>query len=85
MESIEGQVVQWRIPTVTVKRVEERFERRWLGGQGEGAIFKEFSLGWWVVFEGSWECVYLGTADPSLKEGDRVDIIFRKVSSYAQP
>lgn len=45
-------------------------------GQDETVLEYE-DLGWFVVFEGSWEKLNFGTERPNLKKGQKVEIIIQ--------
>lgn len=58
--------------------VEHRFKRVHVTGAGADAIFKNISIGWFVLLKGSWEALYLGAEQPDLVAGDRVRILISK-------
>lgn len=76
MESAETKIV---IDT-TIISLEERHRDRWVTGVGPDALFKSYTLGWFVVFQGSREALYVGETKPAWQRGDQVKIIFEKVS-----
>lgn len=76
MESPPGPI-DYRVVTQVVE-VKEHFQKVWVSGFGEGAIFEEKSLGWFIWFKGSYEALYLGDKEPPFKSGDTVSIILRK-------
>lgn len=57
-----------------VTSVVERFHRIYTGGIGAEASFEEASLGWFIIMEGSWEALYVGTTKPRVKVGDTATI-----------
>lgn len=63
----------------TVEQVREHFKTVHLEGTGKDARFKNDSLGWYVLFEGSGECLYFGETRPELNVGDKVKITFERI------
>lgn len=59
--------------------VAERVTRKWQRGSGNDAIFVEKSLGYYALFEGSFEAIHLGFDPPAFRVGDKVKITFEKV------
>lgn len=55
--------------TARVVRVEERWRRQYVSGHGDGAVFQEVSVGWFVVLEGN-VAVPLGADQPDLRPGE---------------
>jgi hypothetical protein len=53
-----------------VVKVEERFNKEWIMGAGENAIFKKVSMGWYVQLAGSWESLFVGATAPDIDIGD---------------
>lgn len=49
-----------------------------VSGTGPDAIFNEESLGWFVLYEGSYEALHAGAEKPHLAIGDTVTITIRK-------
>lgn len=64
---------------ITVTKVEEGKERKYLEGIGPDAKFTEVSLGWFVTFEGSYESLFFGDTKPELEKGDKVKITFERI------
>ena len=58
----------------TVKTVEHRLARRWVGGSGDKTTFAEDSIGWYVLFFESPTAAYAGLEQPQIRIGDRVKI-----------
>lgn len=77
MESAQAKVVHTFFSHVHA--VEEKFNKLWVCGVGENAVFKDVSRGWFVLYTNSWEWLYIGTEKPSFKVGDRVKITQEKV------
>lgn len=63
----------------TVTDVREHFKTVHLEGTGKEAKFTNNSLGWYVLFEGSGECLYFGETKPELDAGDKVKITFERI------
>lgn len=77
MESAEAPI---RYVTYSkVLDVAQRVTKQWKYGAGDDAIFEEKSLGYYALFEGSFEAIHLGHEPPTLRVGDRVKITFEKV------
>jgi hypothetical protein len=64
-----------------VEDVREHFRKVHVSGSGADATFRNQSLGWYVLFEGSQECLYFGETQPELKAGDKVKISFERTSN----
>lgn len=79
MEPAQATRITFVIPNVKVSRVEERFHKNYLEGFGESTRFEEVSLGWYAVFEGSYEALFLGNEKPDLAKGDHVMIKITKL------
>lgn len=62
-----------------VAAVRELTAKRWIKGTGPQAEFEEYSMGWYLFLEGSWEGLHVGKAPPKLEVGDKVMISIRKV------
>lgn len=62
-----------------VEDVREHFSKTHVSGHGADATFRNESLGWYVLFEGSGECLYFGETRPELSVGDKVKITFERV------
>lgn len=80
MESAEAPVRHRIVVFSKVRNLEEAFERRWDGGTGPNAIFRNHSLGWYLYLEGSYEAIYVGDTKPPFNVGDKIKISFEKVS-----
>lgn len=65
--------------TDVIKSVEHKFVKQWLRGTGNDAVFKEQSIGYYVVFTSCPASMYLGDSEPSLRAGDRVRLTIEKV------
>ncbi len=76
MESPEEQVI-YRIDTRISNLVEE-FGSSYMGGFGKDAIFHKYSKGWYAHFQGSWEKLFLGMNEPTLKAGDEITILIKR-------
>jgi hypothetical protein len=63
----------------TVVEVREHFKTIYIEGISKDAIFKNQSFGWYVLFEGSGECLYFGESQPDLNKGDKVKITFERI------
>jgi hypothetical protein len=68
-----------------VQAVEERFNTRYVSGHGKDAVFESVSLGWFALFDGSQELLFLGVDQPELKRGDAVKITIETVNENDQP
>lgn len=79
MESLRAPM-KFVIERVLVERVEERFHREYQHGIGKDAVFKNISLGWFLVLRGSHEAIYVGNESPKILGGDSVQITIEKVS-----
>lgn len=64
-----------------VREVTEKFTDAYTGGFGKEATFQRVSLGWYVLYEGSWEFLYAGHTAPPFKAGDLVRITQEKVDA----
>ena len=64
-----------------VVEVKEHFSKVHVAGVGTDATFSDQSLGWYVLFEGSQECLYFGEVRPELSAGDKVKISFERTSN----
>ncbi len=62
-----------------VKKVAEKFARRWVGGSGKEAEFEEDSHGWYAELNANPMSIYLGRSKPGLKSGDTIRITIEKV------
>jgi hypothetical protein len=62
-----------------VAKVEEKFTYHHRSGVGASAEFEEQSLGWFILYEGSGEYLYVGQTPPPFSPGDVVEITQRKV------
>ena len=62
-----------------VEDVREHFNKVHVSGNGADAVFHNQSLGWYVRFEGSDECLYFGETRPELDVGDKVKISFERI------
>jgi len=83
MEPTSAEVVY--IINTTVADVEHRFQRLHVAGHGPDSIFKTQSVGWFVLFEGSHESLYMGQDFPNLTTGDAVEIRIRKANAQSSP
>lgn len=61
-----------------VTKLGEHFTKEWLKGSGAEAEFTERSLGWFAMFEGSFEMLYFGETKPEFDTGNKVKITFTK-------
>lgn len=61
-----------------VTKVEEVFNKTYVSGVGERAVFQEESKGWFVHFGGSHEKMNFGAEKPDFNVGDSVKITFEK-------
>lgn len=66
-----------------VLKVEEGFEKVYVSGSGESAVFTKRSLGWFVTFEGSYESLFFGDEKPRLSVGKNVKITFMEIEDEA--
>jgi hypothetical protein len=77
MEPVEA-TIRYIIYT-SVAKIEERFQNVHVGGTGKDALFADISKGWFALFRGSWESLYLGRERPNLLVGDVVRITFERI------
>lgn len=61
-----------------VVSVTEHFVKNHISGAGADATFKSISIGYFAIFEGSHEAIFLGDEKPGLVAGDEVEILIRK-------
>ena len=61
-----------------VLAIEEKFRQDYVSGTGADTIYNSVSLGWFVLYEGSYEALFAGTEKPDLAVGDTVTIRIRK-------
>ena len=64
-----------RVFRARIKVLEERKEKIWVSGQGDNAVFREESRGWWVIFHG-WPaamCIVEPVAGPDGVTADKPD------------
>lgn len=66
-----------------VVSTQRRIKSVYISGIGKDATFKDVDLGWWVLFSGSHEALYVGETEPPFKEGDMVKIKLEKVDVYS--
>ncbi len=71
--------IRYRFSAV-VKTVEERFEQIWVSGTQKDAVFRDNSLGWWVIFQGWPSAMFFGAEQPDFEAGDVIDMTARKRS-----
>lgn len=74
MEPLEATVI-----FTTIVNIEERFRTEYVSGYGSATVFNQVSLGWFILYEGSWEAIHVGYDKPSWKVGDKVKITMEKV------
>lgn len=68
------------IVRTTCKNIEQRFQKLWVSGLGQEAVFRQEDLGWWMTLTGSYESVYVGHEKPDgINSGDEIEISFKKV------
>lgn len=65
--------------------VRERTIKKWKCGVKDDAQFVEQNLGYYALFEGSFEAIHLGMEPPALQVGDTVKITFEKVTPPCPP
>ncbi len=65
--------IRYRFSAV-VKTVEERFEQIWVSGTQKDAVFRDNSLGWWVIFQGWPSAMFFGAERPDFEAGDVIDM-----------
>lgn len=63
----------------TIKRLEHRIVKRWIGGTGPEARFQEDSQGWYALFKEDPVALYLGMTETGLAEGDKMRLTAEKV------
>lgn len=80
MESAKASLTVYVIPA-KVADVKEHFKQTYVSGSGDETVFKSESLGWFVRFKGSDECLYFGDTKPELNIGDKVKITFERTSN----
>ena len=80
MESNKAEITIYVINSV-VEDVREHFRKVHISCSGADATFRNQSLGWYVLFEGSQECLYFGETRPELNAGDKVKISFERTSN----
>jgi hypothetical protein len=76
MESVEGKVRY--IINTSVASIEEHFQTQYISGFGKDCVTREVSVGWFALFNGSYEALNLGKEKPNLKRGDPIRIIVEK-------
>lgn len=57
-----------------VKLVEERFVQAHVGGALDKAVFRDDSIGWWVIFQGWPSAMFFGAEKPDFVAGDMIDM-----------
>lgn len=65
------------VTRMKVLKVEERFRKRWVSGAGPDAVFREESLGWFVVADGG--TMSVGPEEPEFMAGDVVRLSIGKI------
>ena len=65
------------VTRMKVLKVEERFRRRWVSGAGPDAVFREESLGWFVIMDGG--TMSMGSEEPQFAAGDVVRLSIGKI------
>jgi len=63
----------------TVDYTEEKFLHNLLSGTGKKAQFEDFSLGWYIRFQGSNESFFISETKPNLHAGDRIRVTLEKL------
>lgn len=61
-----------------VKAVEQRFQKVLVSSFADKAVFREESIGWWVVFEGWPVSMLFGLEKPDFEVGDIVELTATK-------
>lgn len=64
-----------------ISHIEEKKQRHYVSGTGSSAVFREESLGWWVIFEGwpaSMRISEHANPKPNFEVGDNVELRLRK-------
>jgi hypothetical protein len=74
MEPVKAKV-KYVIETSVIS-VFERLDSVHVDGIGEAATFRESSRGWFVLFDGSHEALFLGKEKPNIANGDLMRITF---------
>ncbi len=64
---------------VPITKLENKTEEVWVSGVGPNAVFRTVNLGWFVLFEGSHEMIFLGPDQPKWQVGDKIKITMEKV------
>ena len=62
----------------TISKVEERFSQRWVSGTGSAALFKQNSLGWWIVIDQL--AIHAGPDKPDFEAGELVKLSIEKAT-----
>jgi len=70
----------YRIHT-KVAQIRELKAKRWIKGAGPESEFEEYSMGWYLFLEGSWEGLSVGDTKPLLEKGDKVMITIERRES----
>lgn len=65
---------------VTVKSVEQRFEKVHVSGIGPDAVFIDKPIGWFLVMSSWPAAINFGQIKPECKAGDKLILSFRKVT-----
>lgn len=80
MEPTSDKPCRWRFHTHVVSvSFREEIIRTDLDLNGK-PFSTQRPIGWFALFEGSHESIYLGATDPDLKPGDRITITIEKDS-----
>jgi hypothetical protein len=66
------------VMTDVVRTIEHKMVRQWVRGTGDGAEFREQSIGYYAVFTSCPASMYLGPEEPHLKAGDKVRLTLER-------
>lgn len=75
MEPVEAKV---RLAYIFYTRVAKIEQRKQLIRVDKDGTIHERDLGWFILYEGSHEMLFLGTEKPSFEVGDEIEIIQRR-------
>lgn len=78
--NVEMEIVRYTIST-EVTHIEEEFQPCYISGFGKDAIFESRSRGWFLYLKGSYEALFLGREEPTLKKGDKIKVTIEKEDS----
>ena len=62
-----------------VEKLEQKFESKYVSGVGKDTVLASIDLGWFVLYEGSHEFLFIGPTKPEFEVGDRIKLTQEKV------